>query len=209
MQKVLLGAAAAAMAFTSVAAAAQPFDGRRDGDQRGQYQQGHDQRSQAAQPGQNQQRGAQPRVQSQPQQRNWNNSGANVAQQGWNRGGQQRAWTGGANYAQRGWNGGAQRYAGAGRWREGQVFTGFRDRGRMISDWGRYHLPPPRYGYAYYYDDSGEVVMAALASGLIGLVIGDAIADQGGYAQPYEYGYAQPAPYGYQAPYGYAQPYPY
>jgi len=48
--------------------------------------------------------------------------------------------------------------------------------------------------------------MAALASGIIGMVLGNALADQGqpyGYAQPY--GYSQPA-YPYAQP---AYPYPY
>jgi len=86
----------------------------------------------------------------------------------------------------------------SGRWRAGQTYPYYARRDRMISDWGRYHLPPPRAGYGYYYDDNGDVVMAALASGLIGMVIGNAISDQG-YSQPYQpYGYG----YGYQ-PYGY------
>jgi len=99
------------------------------------------------------------------------------------------------------------RYDGGHRWRTGERFSYYRDRGHMISDWRRYNLPPPRAGYGYYYDDNGDVVMAALASGIIGMVLGNAMADQPyGYAQPYSYaqpyGYAQPAyPYSYGYPY--------
>lgn len=106
------------------------------------------------------------------------------------------------------WNRGhsysGSRYDGGHRWRTGERFSSYRDRGRMIGDWRRYHLPPPRAGYAYYRDDNGDVVMAALASGIIGMVLGNALADQ---PQPY---YAQPA-YPYAPPaYPYAQPaYPY
>ena len=94
-----------------------------------------------------------------------------------------------------------------GRWREGQVYPYYRYRNRMIGDWRRYHLPPPRPGYAYYYDDNGDVVMAALASGIIGLVIGGALANGNNYNNypPPAYGY----PYGYGAPYGYDDRYPY
>ena len=50
--------------------------------------------------------------------------------------------------------------------------------GNRIDNWQAYNLPPPRPGYAYYYDPSGDVVMAAIASGIIGLVIGGALAGQ-------------------------------
>jgi hypothetical protein len=93
-----------------------------------------------------------------------------------------------------------------GRWREGQVYPYYRYSNRMIGDWRRYHLPPPRPGYAYYYDDNGDVVMAALASGIIGLVIGGALANGNNYNYPPPaYGY----PYGYSAPYSYDYGYPY
>jgi len=103
---------------------------------------------------------------------------------------------------------GARSYGG--RWREGQVYPYYRYRNRMIGDWRRYHLPPPRPGYAYYYDDDGDIVMAALASGIIGMVIGGALANGGGYGYP-QPAYPQPAyPYGYpQSAYPYGYPYPY
>lgn len=107
----------------------------------------------------------------------------------WNRG--DRSYSGGRYY-----NGGHQ-------WRQGERFSYYRDRGRMIGDWRRYNLPPPRAGYAYYYDDNGDVVMAALASGIIGMVLGDALAGQ---PQPY---YAPPAYAPPAYPYSYDYPYPY
>ena len=95
------------------------------------------------------------------------------------------------------------RYNRGGRWREGQVYPDFRRRDRMV-DWRRYRLPPPRPGYAYYRDDDGDVVMAALASGIIGMVLGNALSGGGPYySQPYAYPAPAPAPY----PYDYDYPY--
>jgi Ni/Co efflux regulator RcnB len=62
-----------------------------------------------------------------------------------------------------------------GPWRTGQRFTHYRDRGYYISDYRAYGLPPPRYGYRYYRDDNGDIVMAAIASGVIGLIVGNAL----------------------------------
>src|SRR3569623_2898013 len=73
------------------------------------------------------------------------------------------------------WNGGRydsrSRYDTGSRWRQGQVYPYYARHARMISDWRRYNLPAPRSGYGYYREDNGDVVMAALASGLLGLVI--------------------------------------
>jgi len=81
-------------------------------------------------------------------------------------------------------------------WREGQHHSNYARRDRMISNWRAYNLPAPRAGYGYYREDNGDVVMAALASGLIGLVLGNALSNHNdnsyGYAQPYQqpyYGY--------------------
>lgn len=63
-----------------------------------------------------------------------------------------------------------------GRWRAGQRYPDWRDRGRYISDYRAYGLPAPRPGYRYYRDDNGDIVMAAVASGVIGLIIGGALA---------------------------------
>jgi Ni/Co efflux regulator RcnB len=79
-------------------------------------------------------------------------------------------------YRYYGGNYGYQGYQG--RWREGRRYPYYRYHGNRIDNWQAYNLPPPRPGYAYYYDPSGDVVMAAIASGIIGLVIGGALAGQ-------------------------------
>jgi Ni/Co efflux regulator RcnB len=63
-----------------------------------------------------------------------------------------------------------------GRWRTGQRYAHWRDHRYVIEDWRAYNLPPPRPGYRYYRDDNGDVVMAAVASGVIGLILGGALA---------------------------------
>ena len=69
-------------------------------------------------------------------------------------------------------------YAGyRGHWRTGQQYPHWRNHGYVIEDWRVYDLPPPPPGYRYYRDDSGDIVMAAIASGVIGLIIGGALAD--------------------------------
>jgi Ni/Co efflux regulator RcnB len=69
-----------------------------------------------------------------------------------------------------------------GHWRTGQRYPNWRDNRYAIEDWRAYNLPPPRPGYRYYRDDSGEIVMAAIASGVIGLIVGNAVASNN---QPY------------------------
>jgi Ni/Co efflux regulator RcnB len=64
-----------------------------------------------------------------------------------------------------------------GRWRTGQRYPYYRNDRYIISDYRAYRLPPPRPGYRYYRDNNGDVVMAAIASGVIGLIIGGALAD--------------------------------
>ncbi len=64
-------------------------------------------------------------------------------------------------------------------WRQGQVYPHYRQRAYMISDYRAYRLPPPRSGYRYYRSDNGDVVMAAIASGVIGMIIADAMTDNG------------------------------
>lgn len=59
-----------------------------------------------------------------------------------------------------------------GHWRAGQRYPYWRDNAYVISDYRAYRLPPPRAGYRYYRDDNGDIVMAAIASGVIGLIIG-------------------------------------
>src|SRR5262245_40477919 len=60
-------------------------------------------------------------------------------------------------------------WRGSHRWRQGQVYPYWRDRGYYISDYRYYRLPPPRPGYRYYRSDNGDIVMAAIASGVIGM----------------------------------------
>jgi len=72
---------------------------------------------------------------------------------------------------------GYQGYRGA--WRAGQRFPHYNQSRYYINDYRRYGLPAPRPGYRYYRDDNGDVVMAAIASGIIGLIIGGALS--GGY----------------------------
>jgi Ni/Co efflux regulator RcnB len=68
-------------------------------------------------------------------------------------------------------------YRGNGRWRQGEVYPYYRQRGYVIDNYRAYRLPPPRAGYRYYRSDNGDVVMAAIASGLIGAIIGGALND--------------------------------
>jgi Ni/Co efflux regulator RcnB len=75
-----------------------------------------------------------------------------------------------------------------GRWRTGQRYPYYNNRQYVISDYRAYNLPPPRYGYRYYRSDNGDVVMAAIASGVIGLIIGGALSDNDHeYPRYYEY----------------------
>lgn len=66
-----------------------------------------------------------------------------------------------------------------GSWRTGQRYPYWRDNRYYISNWRVYDLPPPRPGYRYYRDRNGDIVMAAIATGMIGLIIGGALADGG------------------------------
>ena len=72
----------------------------------------------------------------------------------------------GGNYGYNGYHG---------HWRTGQRYPNWRDNRYVIQDYRTYNLPPPRPGYRYYRDDNGDVVMAAIASGVIGLIIGGAV----------------------------------
>ncbi|MBS0474072.1 MAG: RcnB family protein [Proteobacteria bacterium] len=63
-----------------------------------------------------------------------------------------------------------------GNWRTGQRYPYWRDNRYVISNYGYYGLPAPRPGYRYYRDRNGDIVMVAIASGIIGLIVGSAIA---------------------------------
>lgn len=83
------------------------------------------------------------------------------------------------------WAGGGHRYYGGhygyngyrGHWRTGERYPYWRENRYVIYDYGAYRLPPPRPGYRYYRDDNGDIVMAAIASGVIGLIIGSALSN--------------------------------
>ncbi len=62
-----------------------------------------------------------------------------------------------------------------GQWRTGQRFSQYQDRSYMVNDYGNYGLPAPRQGYRYYRDNNGDIVMATIAGGIIGLIIGSSI----------------------------------
>jgi Ni/Co efflux regulator RcnB len=62
-------------------------------------------------------------------------------------------------------------YANGHRWRTGERYPYYRNSGYYISDYRAYNLPPPRHGYRYYRSDNGDVVLAAIATGLIASII--------------------------------------
>lgn len=66
---------------------------------------------------------------------------------------------------------------GHGRWRQGQVYSYRGQREYIVSDYRAYRLAPPRPGYRYYRGDNGDILMVAIASGLIGAVIAGAMND--------------------------------
>ncbi len=63
------------------------------------------------------------------------------------------------------------------RWARGQRFDHYRDRTYIVTDYSRYghRAPPP--GYAYYRTDTGDLVLAAIATGIISSVFMDALSD--------------------------------
>ena len=92
-------------------------------------------------------------------------------------------------YDNRRGNGYRDSYRDGRRWRQGQVYPYYRNRGYVIDDYRAYRLPPPRQGYRYYRSDNGDVVMAAIASGVIGLIIGGALSDNDHHDRRYDRGY--------------------
>ncbi|WP_269713598.1 RcnB family protein [Caulobacter sp. NIBR2454] len=57
------------------------------------------------------------------------------------------------------------------RYQRGQRFAHYRSHDYRINDYGRYGYARPPRGYGYYRTDSGDVVMAALATGIIASII--------------------------------------
>lgn len=60
-------------------------------------------------------------------------------------------------------------------YRGGYLPPQYRNDRYVIYDYRRYGWAPPPRGYAYYRTDRGDVVMAAIASGIIGAIIGSAL----------------------------------
>lgn len=81
----------------------------------------------------------------------------------------------GYRYTPRGYIGRYPFYDTYGEYRYGQVYRHHRDSRYIINDYHRYGLPAPRSGYRYYRDDNGNVIMAAIAGGIIGMIIGGAL----------------------------------
>lgn len=74
--------------------------------------------------------------------------------------------------------GGSYGYNGyRGRWRTGQRFNYWNNSRYYVNDYGAYNLPPPRRGYRYYRDDNGDIVMAAIGTGIIGLILGSQLSN--------------------------------
>jgi Ni/Co efflux regulator RcnB len=57
------------------------------------------------------------------------------------------------------------------RWAKGQRYDHYRDRSYIVSDYRRHGWRAPPRGYNYYRTDNGDVVMAAIATGVIASVI--------------------------------------
>lgn len=63
------------------------------------------------------------------------------------------------------------------RWARGDRYDYYRNRSYIVSDYGRYGWRAPPRGYAYYRTDNGDVVMAALATGIIASIIAGGLND--------------------------------
>ncbi len=78
---------------------------------------------------------------------------------------QDRRWrTWGGQYGYNGYRG---------NWRSGQRYANWRNSRYYINDYRSYGLPAPRPGYRYYRDSSGDIVMAAIATGIIASILSD------------------------------------
>ncbi len=76
--------------------------------------------------------------------------------------------------AERRWRnwGGQYGYNGyRGNWRTGQRYTNWRNSRYYVNDYRSYGLPAPRRGYRYYRDNNGDIVMAAIATGVIASIL--------------------------------------
>ena len=147
MKKIILGVAAAAMTLASGAAMAQPYYGDRGAYDQRYRDSDRDGVSDRREWGRDRDRDGRPDQYDRSDSRR-----------------------GGYSY-------GRDSYRGQRGWRQGQVYPYYRQRGYVIDDYRRYNLGPPRPGYRYYRSDNGDVVMAAIATGLIGLVLSGALND--------------------------------
>jgi Ni/Co efflux regulator RcnB len=92
-------------------------------------------------------------------------------------------------------------------YRQGQrLDQRYRSRDREVRDWQSYRLSAPPRGYTYYRDDNGNVILAAIATGIIAFALADIFSnnnnqryDNGGYGynDPYGSGYRDPYNGGY------------
>jgi Ni/Co efflux regulator RcnB len=164
MKKILLGAAAAAMTFAGFAASAQPYGYYGGGYYDGRYRDSD--------------------RDGRPDHREWNRDrdrdGRPDQYDRYDRRGDRYG------YGYRGDRYGYG-YREGRRWRQGEVYPYYRNRGYWIEDYRAYRLPPPRPGYRYYRSDNGDVVMAAIASGIIGMIIGGALNDNDRHDYRYRY----------------------
>ena len=77
------------------------------------------------------------------------------------------------------------------RWERGQrLDQRYRSRDRIVSNWSSYRLSAPPRGYNYYRRDNGDIVLAAIATGLIANLLSNNNGQYGAYDGGY--GYAQP-----------------
>lgn len=58
-----------------------------------------------------------------------------------------------------------------GRWRTGQRFNHWNNDRYYVRDYRYYNLPAPRRGYRYYRDDSGDIILAAIGTGIIAAIL--------------------------------------
>jgi Ni/Co efflux regulator RcnB len=145
MKKILLSAAIAAMTFVGGAASAQGYYGGYD-----RYDRGYDSRYRYDSDGD-----------GRSDAREWNRDRDRDGRPDqYDRYDNRRDWR-------------HDSYRGHNRWRQGQVYPYWRQRGYVIEDYRAYRLPPPRHGYRYYRSDNGDVVLAAIASGVIAAIIAD------------------------------------
>ena len=92
-------------------------------------------------------------------------------------------------------------------YRQGQrLDQRYRSRDREVRDWQSHRLSAPPRGYTYYRDDNGNVILAAIATGIIAFALADIFNNNNNNNQRYDnggYGYNQP----YGGGYGYNDPY--